>query len=742
MVQAPCAPARPARRCVFETSPAGCPRAGDTGRRRHRPAARRHRALPLRRRRARGPARRAGRRRRDLDCLAGLPLRRRHPGVCRGRGLLPRLTGARGRGGLRRRRRARDARAVDPQPRQRDRERGRADDRRGRARGLHRDGVAAHPRGGRGGSCAGGIHRRFRDDLEPRGGTPLGRADRGHGGARVHAAARRRARGVRRAGRGARGRARRCSSTPTTCSGRRDRRSRSPDRSWGGAARQRRPARAGARGPRRSSTRSARRGPASSSPRTSTSSRSPGSRPGRWTPTAWGPSSSPAPGHRPPGWSTSSSPAPTTRARWSASPRRARTRRRWAAASRPAPPQRAGDGRGRAHRDRRAARRRRGRPSAARGLRPGGEVGRRRARLAGGRPRAPRGVDGRAAPVRAPAEPRRAGDPDDLRRADFSQAGRPAVRRASRTVYWRRRVLKHAGAGSGPWRRRRPTRPRPLRLPPLPPRGRRLRGPGRPAPRDACRTLDRALGPRGRHRLAVHRPQRRAPQPRLLDLRRVPRVLRVGAVERRRPARCRPPASPSPSTSSSGSSPCRASSARSSASPTRSRSRCSAGATGRSSPRSCCSLPAVALAWVVSSPETSFGVLLRVAALAGFGGGNFASSMTNISFFYPEREKGKALGLNAAGGNLGTGIVQIAVPRVIAVGAGVHLERAGLVFIPLALLAALAAWRWMDNLAGDRGRLPVLRRRRRGTRTPGSSRSSTSAPSARSSATPVRSRRC
>lgn len=111
-------------------------------------------------------------------------------------------------------------------------------------------------------------------------------------------------------------------------------------------------------------------------------------------------------------------------------------------------------------------------------------------------------------------------------------------------------------------------------------------------------------------------------------------------------------------------------------------------------------LPTLALAWVVTRPETSFGVLLLVAALAGFGGGNFASSMTNISFFFPEAEKGKALGLNAAGGNLGTGVVQFIVPIVIAIGAGVHLERAGLLFVPLALLAAFGAWRFMDNLSG------------------------------------------
>jgi NNP family nitrate/nitrite transporter-like MFS transporter len=101
----------------------------------------------------------------------------------------------------------------------------------------------------------------------------------------------------------------------------------------------------------------------------------------------------------------------------------------------------------------------------------------------------------------------------------------------------------------------------------------------------------------------------------------------------------------------------------------------------------------------VQNPGTSFGVLLGVAALAGLGGGNFASSMANISFFYPDKEKGRALGLNAAGGNIGTAAVQIAVPLIIVGAAGVQLERAGLMFVPLVLVAALLAWRFMDNLS-------------------------------------------
>lgn len=113
-------------------------------------------------------------------------------------------------------------------------------------------------------------------------------------------------------------------------------------------------------------------------------------------------------------------------------------------------------------------------------------------------------------------------------------------------------------------------------------------------------------------------------------------------------------------------------------------------------------LPTLSLAWVVGRPETPFAILLGIAALAGLGGGNFASSMTNISFFFPEAQKGKALGLNAAGGNLGTGLVQLVIPAVVTVGAGIHLERAGLVMVPLVLLATLGAWRGMDNLSTAR----------------------------------------
>lgn len=110
-------------------------------------------------------------------------------------------------------------------------------------------------------------------------------------------------------------------------------------------------------------------------------------------------------------------------------------------------------------------------------------------------------------------------------------------------------------------------------------------------------------------------------------------------------------------------------------------------------------IPCLGLAWAVSNPDISFAMLLLIAATAGFGGGNFASSMANISFFYPEKEKGWALGLNAAGGNIGVAVVQKVIPMVIIVGGGVVLSYAGLFYVPFAVAAAVCAYLFMDNLS-------------------------------------------
>jgi MFS transporter, NNP family, nitrate/nitrite transporter len=119
-------------------------------------------------------------------------------------------------------------------------------------------------------------------------------------------------------------------------------------------------------------------------------------------------------------------------------------------------------------------------------------------------------------------------------------------------------------------------------------------------------------------------------------------------------------------------------------------------------------VPAVSLVLLVRDPATPFWLMALAAASAGFGGGNFASSMANISYFYPDREKGFALGLNAAGGNIGVSSVQLLVPIVIGYTllpgqpGSVHLENAGLIWLPLIVLSAVGAWLYMDNLASAR----------------------------------------
>ncbi|MDA2814298.1 NarK/NasA family nitrate transporter [Nocardiopsis sp. RSe5-2] len=102
--------------------------------------------------------------------------------------------------------------------------------------------------------------------------------------------------------------------------------------------------------------------------------------------------------------------------------------------------------------------------------------------------------------------------------------------------------------------------------------------------------------------------------------------------------------------------------------------------------------------YLVQSPDTPFWLFALLAATAGVGGGNFSSSMANINSFFPEREKGLALGINAGGGNVGVAVVQLAGLAVIAaVGvAGGWLLAA--TYIPLLLVAAFVSARRMDNL--------------------------------------------
>ncbi|MFF6951716.1 nitrate/nitrite transporter [Streptomyces iakyrus] len=106
-------------------------------------------------------------------------------------------------------------------------------------------------------------------------------------------------------------------------------------------------------------------------------------------------------------------------------------------------------------------------------------------------------------------------------------------------------------------------------------------------------------------------------------------------------------------------------------------------------------VPTVA-AFTVMEPGTSFSTFLLVGLLAGIGGGNFASSMTNINAFFPLRKKGWALGLNAGGGNIGVPVIQLAALAIIGAGGGPRVLLG--IYIPLILVAAVMAALFMDNL--------------------------------------------
>lgn len=128
-------------------------------------------------------------------------------------------------------------------------------------------------------------------------------------------------------------------------------------------------------------------------------------------------------------------------------------------------------------------------------------------------------------------------------------------------------------------------------------------------------------------------------------------------------------------------------------------------------------IPAIGIGFAVRDPNTSYTTMLILALLCGFGGGNFASSMANISFFFPKAQKGTALGLNAGLGNLGVSAMQFLVPLVITTGmfsalcgdpqvcvvkgvtSSVWLQNAGFVWVPMILASTVAAWFGMNDIA-------------------------------------------
>ena len=131
-------------------------------------------------------------------------------------------------------------------------------------------------------------------------------------------------------------------------------------------------------------------------------------------------------------------------------------------------------------------------------------------------------------------------------------------------------------------------------------------------------------------------------------------------------------------------------------------------------------IPALGIGMAVQNPATPYWLFLALALLCGLGGGNFASSMANISFFFPKAEKGNALALNAGLGNLGVSVVQFVVPLVITAGvfgwlggepvivkeagkeAPLWLQNAGFIWVPFIIASAFAAWFGMSDIVSAR----------------------------------------
>jgi MFS transporter, NNP family, nitrate/nitrite transporter len=135
-------------------------------------------------------------------------------------------------------------------------------------------------------------------------------------------------------------------------------------------------------------------------------------------------------------------------------------------------------------------------------------------------------------------------------------------------------------------------------------------------------------------------------------------------------------------------------------------------------------LPAVGAGIALSDKNTPLWVFQVLALLSGFGGGNFASSMSNISFFFPKNQQGLALGLNAGLGNFGVTSMQILVPLVmtfglfgalggesmvlqstsgtligkIPAGSETYIQNAGFVWLLFLVPLAFAGWFGMNNI--------------------------------------------
>ena len=135
-------------------------------------------------------------------------------------------------------------------------------------------------------------------------------------------------------------------------------------------------------------------------------------------------------------------------------------------------------------------------------------------------------------------------------------------------------------------------------------------------------------------------------------------------------------------------------------------------------------IPALGTGLLLRNPNTPLWQFQVMALLSGFGGGNFASSMSNISFFFPKRIQGYALGMNAGLGNFGVTTMQILIPLVMTVGifggpamilkktsgtligkipAGTetYLHNAGFIWVVILIPIVIAAWVGMNNIRDE-----------------------------------------
>ena len=119
-------------------------------------------------------------------------------------------------------------------------------------------------------------------------------------------------------------------------------------------------------------------------------------------------------------------------------------------------------------------------------------------------------------------------------------------------------------------------------------------------------------------------------------------------------------------------------------------------------------VPTLFTLYLMMNPGASYTTFILVAALAGVGGGNFASSMTNINAFYPQRLKGWALGLNAGGGNIGVPVIQVVGLLVIATVGNTDPWIVCAVYLVFIAVAAVGAALFMDNLGNQKSDLRAM----------------------------------